>query len=170
MIKLNEECYDYIPGEGIRYEAIETVLNNFDFSSRAQLKDGPTDEILGLKRGLKVFVISTDGRSLESGVVCDFGVPSAQEVERFVKTYGSGIPQMEASLREWHRKNSLLPKVQFMNGKIEFIPCRHWTVRCNSRAAAWRVQLPIRHATAISLAKGQELLLDRILVSLLDND
>jgi hypothetical protein len=166
MVNLNDAVYNSIAGEGIRYEAKDINLNPFDFSSRDQQKEGPSDELLPLKKGLQVLVISEDGRHLETGVVIDFEAPNCIYVEESVKSYGLGISNLEQTLREWYKNHPLLPKVQFSNGKVSLIACRLWTARCNSRATGWRVQLPIRHAAAISLAKGQELVLDKILVNL----
>lgn len=167
MDKLNDEhLISILDDYMVRYDCIDTVLNSFDFSSRAQQKDGINAETLKLKAGSKVLVLSEDGLSFVNGIVLDFVTPTDEEVEDFVNLYGNSTPQMESSLREWLQQNVLLPKVKLCStNEVKLISCKIWVVRCINRAAGWRVQLPIRPSYAISLSKCQGVSLDFLKVN-----
>lgn len=166
MNKMNDAALLSLSGDSAKYEAIDTVLNNFDFSSRAQQKEGPTDEIINLKAGTQILIISANGRDVENGVIVDFVTAIPEQIDQFAKANSHGMSQVETGLKEWLAKNAVLPRVR-VEGETELriIPCRAWIIRANGRAAAWRIQLPVRLAYGISLAKGQDLSLNKIMIS-----
>ena len=162
---MNESELSLLPGEQVKYEALDTVLNNFDFSSRAQQKDGPCDEIICLKPNTQILIISENGRSVTNAQVLGFAALTPEEREATATKLSNGMPQVKAALLDWISKNPMLPKVRLASGEVTVIHCRVWIIRSNGRAAAWRIQLPIRLAYALSLAKGQELELENMSVS-----
>jgi hypothetical protein len=166
MTRINEARLKALSGLKVKFEALDVVLNTFDFSSRAQQRDGPSEDFLLLKPLTQVLVLSEDDRTLNNGVIVDFVTPTDTENTTFAKKISCDIPQIETSVKEWLTKNPLLPRVKNLKtGDIKIVHCRVWVIRANGRAVAWRVQLPIRHAYAISLPKSQKMVIENIKVA-----
>ena len=165
MEKINEACFSEIAGDIMKFDAVDTVLNNFDFSSRPQQKDGFSNEFVFLKKGTRLIVVKANGRDTQRGEVVDFIAPSPEQIAQFVKDGSHGMPEVERDIKEWLQRNPLLPQVRIDGtNNLEIVSCHVWIIRANSRAAAWRIQLPVRLGYALSISKAQDLLLDKIMV------
>ncbi|KAJ3322142.1 hypothetical protein HDV06_003593 [Boothiomyces sp. JEL0866] len=162
--KMNEQKLQELSGDSLKYEAQDTVLNNFDFSSRAQQKDGPTDEILWLKREAKVLFVDNHQPYTQLGVVVGFVQPTPEDLKQALSSVaGKNMKMIETSITDWLNKYSLLPQVRILStGEIKTVTCKAWVVRSNRRAVAWRIQLPIRLAYSVALHRSQDLQLSSL--------
>jgi hypothetical protein len=139
-------------------------LNNFDFSSRSQQKEGLTDEMIILKEGMDVLFVPKKGRKFERGTIVGFELIKSEEEEEMIKNECLSLKLVQSSAKEWISKHSRLPKVRFDNGKTKTIQFRTFVVHSMRKAVAWRVQLPLRPAYAISLYKSYQMVLHSISV------
>ena len=61
----------------------------------------------------------------------------------------------------------LLPVVEWDNHEVSIVEPNHWRVEDNhGKLRAWRIQLPLRHAWAVSIHKSQGLSLDSVQVDI----
>ena len=152
--------------DSIKFDAIDVVLNNFDFTARAEQKEGPTEETLELKIGAQVLVMSSNERTMEHGVLMSMVKPSELEKQDMIKRCGMGYPQYEKSVNDWLSKNPLIPRVKMTTGgEIRNIGCWLYAIHTSRRVVAWRVHVPIRLAYAVPVYKCHRMKLENLYVS-----
>jgi hypothetical protein len=162
--RINDQKLQEIDSDPIKFEAQDTVLNNFDFSSRAQQKEGLTDEVLILKKGMDILFIPENSRRFIKGSVVGFEHANSKDWTDEMKKQCRGLKSIETAVKEWSSKHVSLPIVRLDTGEVKTIPFRVFVVHAMRKAVAWRVQLPLRPAYAISLYKSQQMLLDSVSV------
>jgi hypothetical protein len=74
------------------------------------------------------------------------------------------LKSIESSAKEWISKHRSLPMVKLSTGETIVIPFRVFVVHAMRKAVAWRVQIPLRPAYAISLYKSHQMVLDSVSV------
>ncbi|KAJ2998073.1 hypothetical protein HDV02_004898 [Globomyces sp. JEL0801] len=163
--KLNDGKLHELPGDAFKYEAQDIVLNNFDFSSRAQQKEGPTDELLWLKPNVRVMLLNSGKGVMQMGSVVGFKQVDEIEMDSFAKEAAKGYKAIEKHVRDWLVKHPQLPIVKFDDGVVKVVACHVWIIHSNGRAVAWRIQAPLRLSYAICLYKAQSLKFKSILIS-----
>lgn len=167
MIKINDHALQSLSGEFIKYEAKDVVLNNFDFASRGQQKEGPADEIVGLKAGARVLLIPKVGKEMIPATIVGFVTPTKNEFEEIAKKESLGFLQLESSIKEWLAKNPLLPQVKILKtGAIKRVDCSIYLVHSCRKAVAWRTQIPLRLAYAVPIYKCHKYFLESMTVIL----
>jgi hypothetical protein len=156
-----------IESDFVKFEAADTILNNFDFTSRAQQKEGPTDEMINLKTNAKVFYFSDTGRMLKDAVVIKFVTPSPADKENIIREESQGFKQIQTCLKEWLAKVSVLPCIRINEtGETFMVRPRVFVVHSCRRAVAWRIQLPIRLGYAFSIYKCHRMKLKEFMVTI----
>ena len=155
----------------VKFEAQDTVLNNFDFSARSQQKDGITDDSLSIKVGMDLLLISDDGVRGEICELIEFVSLDPQQKDEIVKSVGAGTTMIEDCVQTWLTKHPWIPKVRVQaTGQVKLVPCRLWTIQVGGKATAWRIHLPLRLGYAISVNQAVGLTLEAIQVPLTDLD
>jgi hypothetical protein len=162
---INTKSLQMISGAPHKFEAEDTVLNNFDFSARSQQKEGYTDDTLILRQGLSVVVVAKDGVETKYGVVVGFKPIPEQEIEGLVKEEGQGIPIMEECIRAWIKKYPQVPFVKLeSSGEVVCVKVQLWKIISNGRVTSWRLHLPLRIASAIAVTQSQCMRFDKLMV------
>ncbi|KAL2918833.1 hypothetical protein HK105_201667 [Polyrhizophydium stewartii] len=216
---INMLCISALTTSMAVFEASDTVIKSFDFSSRGQLREGPVDESLVLKRGAMVILLpERHGTQMRPrlGRICGFVAPSPEMQAQISARLARGLEAVRDAMLEWISKHQLLPQVilepfeeQLAPGAalaggdlgsgagpsggagpsiesaggphsenptrlqprsaavcapatVVTIEPRTWTVTFKDRLVAWRIQLPLRLAYAVSLDKSAGLVFPRI--------
>ena len=164
---INDSQIQALKGDFAKFEAVDIVLNNFDFTARAEQKEGPSEEVINLKIGAQVLVITEQTRSLESGTLIGYVSINDEEKKNIMKKQGHGIKQYEKSIDDWLAKNRMLPRVKMnTTGEIKTISCRVFAIHTTRRVVAWRVQIPLRLGYAVPMYKCHRMKLDTLAVTL----
>jgi hypothetical protein len=145
-----------ISGIPYKFEAEDTVLNNFDFSARSQQKEGYTDETLILRQGLSVILVDKNGVDTQYGIVVGFAPLPEADIEEFVNEVGYGTPIIQDCVRAWMKKYPQVPFVK-LEGQSEpiAVKARIWRIVSNGRITSWRLHLPLKISSAISVSQAQ---------------
>jgi hypothetical protein len=129
-----------------------------------------TDEILILKKGMDILYIPENSRKYVRGTVIGFEPATSKDWTNELKKQCRGLKSIETAVKEWSTKHTSLPIIRLHSGDVKTIPFRVFVVHAMRKAVAWRVQLPLRPAYAISLYKSQQMLLDNISVLAINSD
>nr|KAJ3419647.1 hypothetical protein HK105_006706 [Polyrhizophydium stewartii] len=198
---INMLCISALTTSMAVFEASDTVIKSFDFSSRGQLREGPVDESLVLKRGAMVILLpERHGTQMRPrlGRICGFVAPSPEMQAQISARLARGLEAVRDAMLEWISKHQLLPQVILEPFEEQLAPGaalaggdlgsgagpsggagpsiekpdtltakkrgrpRTWTVTFKDRLVAWRIQLPLRLAYAVSLDKSAGLVFPRI--------
>lgn len=155
--KENERYYRAIKSPEVRYTALAGSNEKGRFLLDALRK--ATLEIVELKVGTQVMLnanISVENglcngtRGVVTGFVDDEGVHGGQ-------------------IGDFIRKNPRLPVVTFVHHKSTMSRVVHphlWTVETTERARAYKVQIPLQHAWALTIHKSQGMSLSRVQMDL----
>lgn len=162
---INTKSLQMISGIPYKFEAEDTVLNNFDFSARAQQKDGYTDETLILRQGLNVIVIASDGVKTSFGTIVAFDQLPQDQLEEFITEVGLSTGIIVDCVRAWVKKYPQVPFVKLEeSGEVICVKPQLWKIVSNGRVTSWRLHLPLKISTAISMVQAQSMKFSKLIV------
>jgi hypothetical protein len=90
------------------------------------------------------------------------------DVEDFIKEVGFGTPIIEECVRAWMKKYPQVPFVK-LEGQTDpvAIKPRLWRIVSNGRITSWRLHLPLKISSAISVSQAQCMKFSKLAVFLL---
>ncbi|KAJ1344069.1 hypothetical protein BSLG_001209 [Batrachochytrium salamandrivorans] len=182
---INSSHLSNIANDTFPFDAQDTLLKTFDFTSRGQLRDGPTDDRLELKLGARIYIFPQATTGIpQLGQVCGFVAIDDTMREQLVSSLSFKQDAVTQSTLEWINKHRLLPQVLLYpsddaakeggnvhglekanNQKMITVQPRIWCVKAQGRVVAWRIHLPMCLAYAVSIQKSRGLVFPSIKIS-----
>ncbi|KAJ8324571.1 DNA helicase [Batrachochytrium dendrobatidis] len=173
---INDAYLAGVANDVVTFDAQDTLLKTFDFTSRGQLRDGPTDDRLDLKIGAPVFLFpKTNSSTPILGQVYGFVAVDNAMREHLIAKLSCKHEAVTQSTLEWIKKHKFLPQIllhQSGNGSVQnthqqiiTVEPHIWCVKAHGKVVSWRIHLPMRLAYAVSVQKSRGLAFPNVKIS-----